>query len=673
MKKLWHKFQLYLASNFVIEQDRLIAWVPFCFALGIALYLALPFEPSIWISLGIFEGWLLLFYLLRRLDWHLLFVAGILLCCGFLNMQARTLYQAKNITNIQEKTATYIKGQIKEISFSESGKMRLLLQNVADFDKPLKGNFRITAMPAPADVQIGQCVETIATVFPREPLPVLHGYRIDRKYFYENLSAIGYTNSETFVIDCPQNAAHNDFMTALNTLRRQITQYIGAILPPAQSGVADAVLIGEKSQISEQIVDNYRDSVLAHLLAVSGLHLGAIAGLVFFIVRFLLALFPTFALRHDIKKIAAIAAILFSAFYLLISGMAIPAQRAFIMTTVVLIGVIFNRQAISLRMVSIAALVVLIIAPQALISISFQMSFAAVYALVAFYESYKRRPYQKRGVFGTIWLYLCGIVICDLVASLATAPFALYHFHRLALYTSLGNLLAGPLIGLYLMPAVLICLAALPVHLAFYPLKALGFGLGILNNITAWVAHLPHSVWQTDALPFWGFMLIVLGGFWLCVWRLRWRWWGLLPIFIGILPLFFPSPQPDMVFSPYAADIAVRDNAGALVLLPRQNDSWIKKLWQENLQLKILSQKEQQNLQIDDLKCAEDKCVYKDIVTFDKAGNITLNGEEINTTAGGYIYLGNKPRWQPLWNNQKHRAWSKEENKETAAPDNSAQ
>ena len=658
MKKLWRKIKTYLADNFAAEQMRLAAWVPFCFAAGIAIYFALPVELSIWISLSIFELWLLLFYLLRHRNLHLFFLAGILFCCGFLNIQAHTIYQSKNIENITAQTATYLRGQIKEITFSESGKMRLLLHSVADFDKPLKGNFRITVMPAPQKVQVGQCAEMIATVFPREPLPVLDGYRLDRKYFYENLSAIGYTNSETFIIDCPYNAAHNGFTIALNTLRRQITDYIGTILPPSQSGIADAVLIGEKSQISKQLVNNYRDSGLAHFLSVSGLHLGAIAGLVFFLVRFLLALFPTIALRFDIKKIAAIVAVLFSGFYLLISGMAIPAQRAFIMTTVVLIGVIFNRQAISLRMVSFAALAVLVISPQALISISFQMSFAAVYALVAFYENYKGLPYQKRGIFSTIWFYLCGIVICDFVASLATAPFALYHFHRLALYTSLGNLLAGPLIGLYLMPMVLVCLAALPLHLAFYPLKALGFGLDILNRITAWVAHLPHSVWQTDALPFWGFILIVLGGFWLCVWKRRWRYWGLVPIFIGIMPLFFPSPKPDMVFSPYAADIAVRDDSGNLVLLPRQNDSWIKSLWQENLQLKTLTRQEQENLQIDSLKCAEDKCVYKDIVTFDEAGNITLNGKPLDNSAGGYIYLGQKPHWQPLWNNQKHRVWN---------------
>ncbi len=658
MKKIWRKIKSYFKENLFAEQERLISWVPFCFAAGIALYFALPIEPSLWLSLGVFELWLLLFYLLRNRNLHLLFLAGIIFCAGFLNIQARTLYQAKNIENISNKTTTYLRGQIRHISYSEQGKMRLALQNVADFDRPLAGNFRITVQPALHEAQIGQCVEMIATVFPREALPVLNGYRLDRKYFYESMSSIGYSDSEAFIIECPQNAAHNQFMTALNALRRQITGYIGSILPTAQSGVADAVLIGEKTLIPPQIIENFRNSGLAHFLSVSGLHLGAIAGLVFFIVRLLLSLFPSIALKFDIKKIAATTAIIFSAFYLLVSGIAIPAQRAFIMTTVVLIGIIFNRQAISLRMVSFAALAVLIIAPQALITISFQMSFAAVYALVAFYENYKLRPYKKRGVINTMWLYLLGIVVCDLVASLATAPFSLYHFHRLALYTSLGNLLAGPLIGLYLMPLVLLCLTALPFHLAFYPLKALDYGLDILNRITDFVAHLPHSVWQTDALPFWGFMLIICGGFWLCVWRRRWRWWGLLPIACGIISMLIPRPLPDMVFSPYAGDIAVRDDAGDLVLLARQNDSWTKKIWAEDLGLKPLSRKEQNNLQIADLQCDEKQCVYKDVVTFDADGNISLQEKTIDNSAGGYIYLRGKPYWRPLWSNSR-RPWDK--------------
>lgn len=658
MKKLWLKCKIALQKNLDAEQDRLILWLPFCFAFGIALYFALPVEPNLWLTLGVFEFLLLLFYLLRYRNIHLWFIALLFMFGGFLNIEAQTLYKARHIENIEAKTTTYLKGKIKDISYAESGKMRLLLTDVADFDRPLKGNFRITVMPASENVEIGQCVEMIATIFPRQPLLVPHGYRLDRKYFYESLSAIGYTNSETFMIDCAQESSAHSFMMHLNTLRRQITQKTANILPPTQSGVADAVLVGEKSLLPKNIINNYRDSGLAHFLSVSGLHLGTIAGLIFFAVRFLLALFPVVALKYDIKKIAALCAVFGSFGYLLISGMAIPAQRAFIMTTVVLIGILCNREAISLRMVSFAALAVLLIAPQALISISFQMSFAAVYALVAFYENYKRKPYRKRGIFGTIWLYLSGIVVCDFVASMATAPFSLYHFHRLAVYTSLGNLLAGPLIGLYLMPMILLCLTALPFGVAYYPLKALGFGIDILNKITDWVAHLPHSVWQTDALPLWALVLIVCGGFWLCVWKQRWRFWGVMPIIVGIVPLCLPPEEPVMVFSPNAEDIAVRDDGGNLVMLPRQNDTWVKSLWTENLKLKSLSRSEQKTLQISGLNCDDSgKCVYKDIITFDNAGNVLLDTEKIDTFAGGCIYLGKKIHWQPLWNNKQIRPW----------------
>lgn len=658
MKRLWYKLQAVILQNLTAEQERLVAWLPFWFGVGIALYFALPTEPNMWLTLGIFELWLVLFYIFRFKNLHYFFIAGLLVLSGFLNIQAQTLYKARHIENIDGRTTTYIQGKIQNISYSETGKTRLLLEDAADFEKSLHGNFRITVLPVPKNLQIGQCVEMIATLFPREPLPVLNGYRLDRKYFYENLSAIGYTNSETFLIDCKKSDSENSFMMRLNNLRQNLANHIGTKLNFAQSGVAKAVLIGEKTQIPKQIINNYRDSGLAHFLSVSGLHLGAIAGLIFFVIRFLLALFPAIALKYDIKKIAAFCAIVFSALYLLISGMAIPAQRAFVMTTVVLIGIMFNRQAISLRMVSFAALVVLVIAPQALISISFQMSFAAVYALVAFYESHKRKTYHKRSVFGIIWLYLCGIVVCDFVASLATAPFSLYHFHRLAIYTSLGNLLAGPLIGLYLMPMILFCLVAMVFGVATYPLQALGWGISMLNRITDWVAHLPHSVWQTDALPLWSLLLIVCGGFWLCVWQQRWRRWGLIPIFIGILPLFMPPKIPDMVFSPKAENIAVRDNDNNLVMLTSHDDAWIKSMWSENLHLKPLSNKEADNLKINALKCNnKGECVYKNAVTFNEKGTISINEKEIDNSAGGYIYIGKNISWQPLWNNQTSRLW----------------
>ena len=639
MKKIWHNIATLLSENFAAEQARWIMIVPFLFALGIAVYFALPTEPSIWLTLGVFEFWLLLFYVYRFKNLHLFFIAGLIVLSGFINIQMRTLYQSRRIETIDTQQISYIKGKILNISYSATGKERILLTDAENYDKPLKGNFRLTST-LHQNLEINDCIEMVGTLFPPRPLPILDGFRLDRKYFYEDLSATGYTNSEIFKIKCTNPA--QSFPIKLNKFRQNFADYIDSILEPNEAGVADAVIIGEKTHLPQEITDNYRNSGLAHFLSVSGLHLGTIAGLVFFFIRFLLAIAPSIALRWNIKKIAAGFAIFFSALYLLISGMATPAERAFIMTTVIFIGIIFDREAISMRMVSFAALVVLIISPQALISVSFQMSFAAVYALVAFYEIYAQKLstlLHSGNFIIKIFCYLLGIVICDFVASLATAPISLYHFHRIAVYTSLGNLLAGPLIGLWLMPAILLCLVTLPLNLAFYPLKLLGTGLEILNRITEWVAHLPHSVWYCDTLPFYGFLLIVCGGFWLCIWQRPWRRWGILVILIGIIPMFIPQAQPKIVIAPKVESIAFK-NGNKYEMLQFKNNNFLTQIWREKFDLqlhRINSIDDIKNLNIPDIQCNDTACQIIDL-KFDLNGRIWFDGQQQNTETGYYIY-----------------------------------
>lgn len=667
--RLFRNIAAEIKENFFAEQSQWLAWVPFLFGLGIAVYFALPFEPGYWYTLGVFEATLLLFYLLRHKGLHLLFTAILLVEFGFMDIQLQTLLKSRKAAFTLEVT-DYIKGQISAVSYNEKGRKRLLLQNAENFDEPLKGKYRVTVMNGGnTDFEVGQCVELVGTFFPPSPVPVLNGFQLNRKYFYEEISGIGYANSSVFVIDC-EHGQPSSFRIRLNKIRQQITDDVAKILPLDEAGIVDAVLIGEQSRTPKRIVNNYRDSGLAHFLSVSGLHMGAIAGLVFFVLRFLLALFPAVALRYDVKKLAAAGAILFGALYLLVSGMAIPAERAFIMTAVVLLGVIFNRQAISMRMVCFAGLVLLIVSPQALISISFQMSFAAVVALIAFYEKYAQKIALwsvNRGIFSKIFFYLAGIVICDFVASLATMPFAIYHFHRVSVYTSLANLLAGPLIGLVLMPLILLCLAALPLGLALYPLQALGYGVGWLNKITGFVSSLPHSVAYVDSLPFWGFALIVCGGWWLCVWQRKWRLWGVLPILIGVGSMFFGS-QPDMVFAPKGEGIALRDKNGEMLLMPIKTDRFVISVWRENLHLKELNKEQKKELKeifagsktdFDNiaLKCDAEKCVYLDSIEFSKQGDIKINGKNIDNSAGGYIFKQNKTKIEPLQPRDVCRLW----------------
>jgi len=394
----------------------------------------------------------------------------------------------------------------------------------------------------------------------------------------------------------------------------------------------------------------------------------------FFFIRFFVAIIPPLALRYNSKKIAANCAIVISFIYLLISGAQIPAQRAFIMTLVVLLGVLFNREAISLRTISFAAFVVLLVSPQALISASFQMSFAAVLAMIAFYEKFApsiSRFFTGGGIVRYIVAYLCGIVISDLVASLATLPFAIYHFNRIAIYTSLGNFLAGPVIGIIVMPCVLFSLLALPFGLEFIPLRALGYGLKIINMITSYVSSLPEAGYKTIAMPFWGFLLICTGGLWLCVWRKNWRYLGFIGIFIGFLSITLVK-IPDIIVDGQSKVCAVKDNSGDLVILPSRGENFIKSVWLEKYaqtkisadRNKILKQIVSGNL-IDrkwiDLLCDDYGCAYKDKVNIGKDGTLMINGKlfEITDSLGVSVYLGNQIEVKTVREYIGNRLWNK--------------
>ncbi len=150
--------------------------------------------------------------------------------------------------------------------------------------------------------------------------------------------------------------------------------------------IATAILTGRRDAVSEPVNDALFISGLGHILSISGYHMAVVAGVVFFAVRALLALIPALALGFPIKKWSAFAALLAVTFYLLLSGAVVATQRSFVMIAIVLVGVMADRRAITFRTLAIAALAVMIIAPESVVHPSFQMSFAATLGLVALIE-----------------------------------------------------------------------------------------------------------------------------------------------------------------------------------------------------------------------------------------------------------------------------------------------
>jgi len=189
------------------------------------------------------------------------------------------------------------------------------------------------------------------------------------------------------------------------------------------------------------------------------------------------------------------------------------------------------------------------------------MSFAAVASLVAVAEWEQRRV--RLVSHGWLYRHIRGIAMTSLVASFATLPFAMFYFGRATHYAVLGNLLAMPLMGLVTMPSAALSVAAMPFGLEHAPLQLMGWSIDGMLRLGRFVSGLPGAVTVTPAFPLSGLVAITLGGLWILLWRLRWRWWGLLPVIAGII-LALTAPRPDMMIASDARTIALRGSDGLL-------------------------------------------------------------------------------------------------------------
>jgi competence protein ComEC len=276
------------------------------------------------------------------------------------------------------------------------------------------------------------------------------------------------------------------------------------------------------------------------------------------------------ALRYPIKKIAAVFAILVMFCYLMISGASIPTERSFVMNGIVFAAVLIDRLRISMRICALAALLVLLIEPEGLIGVSFQLSFAAVIALIAAYEkwgSHFARLFHSGSWRRRLLGYSGAVVVTTLIATIGTEPIAIHHFHRIVLYSPLANVLADPINAFVIMPWALLACLLMPFGLEHIGLVPMGWGIDATIWIARWVSSLPGAVQPTPPLPMVGVVLIVFGGLWLCLWQRSWRFWGLAGIVAGFATMLAARP-PDIVLADFGRLLAVRAAEGGYYVAP---------------------------------------------------------------------------------------------------------
>ncbi len=554
------------------EQERWFLWIPALFGTGIAAYFALPSEPSLLLALLPAAFAIVLAMVWRTGGMALLVTsAALAVAFGFTAAKLRSDRVAAPVID-RPVGPVEVTGWIELVEPRPERGQRLTVR-VATMDKGSRENWpaRIrvrTLAPAATPLAPGDAVQLSAMLSPPAGSALPGGFDFARSAWFQGLGAVGYTRqpvSRAIIERSPD--LDLVWRSRLERVRQAIGARIVAALPGETGAIANALITGERGAITDKTNTAFRDSGLFHIMSISGLHMVIIAGSVFVTVRFGLALFPMLALRFPIKKWAATTAAAGALGYLLISGATTPTLRSWIMISIMYLAVLLDRPAVALRNVALAALAILVVWPESLIDVGFQMSFTAVIALVSAYEAIRDRDSDHGGPRARpLWQMLAlfgGIVLSTLIASVAVAPFAAFHFHVSQQYAILANLIAIPICNILVMPAALATLVAMPLGLEAWPLMVMGLGIEAMVWCAYLVAALPGSVVRLPAFSGAAFALMVAGGFWLALWRRRWRVLGLVPVLVGLGWATRLDP-PDLLVGRGGRLVAVRALDGRL-------------------------------------------------------------------------------------------------------------
>jgi competence protein ComEC len=455
--------------------------------------------------------------------------------------------------------AVVLSGTVAEVEALPEGQRATLAAPRLDGGEALARHLRVRLRADdPARPEPGQRLTVRASL--REPgaPAVPGGWDFQRAAFFSGLGGSG------FALGPATLTAGEVSARPFAALRVSLDARIRDAIPGPAGAVAAALVTGSQGAIPRAEMAAMRDSGLAHLLSVSGLHMTIVMGLSFAVLRLLLALVPWVALRLPGKACAAVGALAAGAGYMLLTGAQVPMQRCLAMAALVTLALLAGRRALSLRVIAVAAAAVLLAAPAGLLGPSFQMSFAAVLALIAGHEAL--RPHLSAFRAGRGWwrrpvLVLGGLVLTSVLAGAATTPFGLHHFGRLQLYGVAANAVAVPLTSLLVMPAGMLALALLPLGLEAWALAAMGFGCELILGIAAAVAAWPGAAPAWPPLPAASLAVAAFGFLWLCLWRGALRWPG-AALVAAALAQGLAQPPPDLLVSADARLVAIRTGEG---------------------------------------------------------------------------------------------------------------
>ncbi len=544
-----------------------LLWWPVFLSCGIGVFFNVQYTPPIWLGLVAIAGILSLVTVTRRwrfeTPWVWIMHGLFAIALGFTVMQMRHAMVETDLLNYPEFNIP-ISGLITDAEDGKSGWKVTLDQAQLTLPEKYRNKvtkqyrLRITTRGKDFTPVMGSHVSLRASLIAPSP-PLLPGmFDFRRHAFYDEMSGYGYSNSPVTVLDKPAYSFY-PLENYRHYIARRVKMLLGQTgLEPQNSvtGMTTAFLNGQRAGIDTQSQRDMQYAGLQHLISISGVHVSMLAAIVFFVTRFLLALNMRLALTWPIKKIAAGCALVAIILYMSVIGLSAPTVRSVLTTGVVLIAIMLDREAITLRLVAIAAIIILLCEPESLITPGFQMSFAAVIALVVFYQKtigFWQHEIWRRSVLYRPLFVLTGSIATSLVATAATAPFVLYHFQQLPVLSVISNLLVTPVMTFIVMPGTLLAYLLLPFDtLGFYAVYYMGWGIAQILAVAHWTAAQDAALWRMNGVATWQVIAASVGALWMLLQQGRLIWFGLLPLSLAISGMLWVQ-QPILALIPTAS------------------------------------------------------------------------------------------------------------------------
>ncbi len=575
-----------------VEERRFFLWLPVLGMGGVALNLAADREPVVWLPAGLTALFAGLAFACRARPVGLgVTLALAALSAGFLSMSLRTARVGAPV--LDRIRIVSLHGYVEEVDLRPVGARMIIAVTGAEGMPPGKvpRRVRVTTRKTPG-VAAGDYVAVKARLLPPSHAALPGGYDFARDAFFAGVGAVGSTLGPIKILPPPDDAGwRRRFSAAIDHARNRLAVRVDRIIGGDEGAIAAAMVTGKRDFLSNDAKDLIREAGIFHIITISGVQMTLVAGIFFVVCRRLLALSPTLALNYPIKKWAAAVAMAGSLLYDLATGSRVGTERALVMTVIVLGAVIMDRRALTMRNLAFAVIAVVAIEPEAILGVSFQLSFAAVAALVAVMEArlaglesdpdpyLPRRGAAPSGFFADLLKKPLTLIFATFCATAATASFMAYHFHDLSPYVLIGNPLTLSVIEFFAVPGALLGAALYPLGLDAPVWLYVGAGIKFILMCARFIAEAPGSTVHVRAFAPLALPFLALAVMSATIWRTWVFRASAIPFAVVGLIGAAQGPRYDVIVAPSGDQVALRDADGRLQIVGKRFNAFAAEQW----------------------------------------------------------------------------------------------